>query len=149
MEQYRDSLKLRIALLIPGVAVLAALLVLGETGVFRAVGLSEFSDFLRGFQTGILFAVCVLFIYLTIRYLRLLNNEEKLKSAYYAENDERHKLIMMKISGNAMYVCTIAILIAGIVAGYFNETVFFSLAGCALFLLLIRLGLKIYYHTRY
>ena len=149
MEQFRDSLKLRIALLISGVAVLAALLVLGETGVFRAVDAAGFSGFLRGFQTGILAAVCMLFIYLTLRYLRLLSNEEKLKSAYYAENDERHKLILMKVGGNAMYVCTIFILIAGIAAGYFNETVFFSLAGCALFLLLVRLALKIYYHIKY
>ncbi len=149
MEQYKNSLKSRIAVFIAGVAVLVFLLVLGESGVFRQIGLNEFSDFLRGFQTGILFSVSLIFMFFILKYLWLLKNEDKLKAAYCAENDERHKLIMMKIGGNAMYVCTVLILIAGIVAGYFNETVFFSLAGCALFLLLIRVALKIYYHNKY
>lgn len=149
MEQYKDSLKTRIAVLSAGVIALATLLVLGEYGAFRPIWVSEFSEFLRGFQTGILFSVSLVFIYFIVKSVWLLKNEEKLKAAYYTENDERHKLIMMKIGGNAMYVCTIIVLLAGIVAGYFNETVFFSLAGTALFLLLIRLALKIYYHIKY
>ena len=143
MEQYKESLKARIAVLSVSIAALIALLILNESGTFRAIGLNEFSEFLRGLQTGILFSVCIVFGCL------LLKNDEKLKAAYYTENDERHKLIMMKTGGNAMYVCTVAILIGGIVAGYFNEIVFFSLAGCALFLLLARCALKIYYHKKF
>lgn len=149
MEQYKDSLKSRIVVLSFGTAAMVALLVLGESGAFAAIQASGFSEFLRGFQTGILFCGSLVFIFLIAKSVWLLRNEEKLKSAYYAENDERHKLIMIKIGGNAMYVCTVLIMLAGIVAGYFNETVFFSLTGAALFLLLIRLGLKIYYHTKY
>ncbi len=149
MEQYKKSLKARIAAFSAGVAVLISLLVLGESDAFAQPGLNSFSEFLRGFQTGILLSVSLVFIFFIVKYVWLLRNEEKLKSAYYAENDERHKLIMMKIGGNAMYVCTILILIAGIIAGYFDETVFFSLAGCALFLLLIRVALKIYNHKKY
>ncbi len=149
MEQYKDSLKARIAVLIVGAAAMVTLLLLGEFSVFRAIGLSDFSEFLRGFQTGILLSVSIVFLYFVGRFRWLLKNEEKLKAAYYAENDERQKLITMKVGGNAMYVCTVLILLAGIVAGYFNETVFFSLAGCSLFLLLIRVALKIYYHKKY
>lgn len=149
MEQYKNSLKSRIAVLCAGIAAMVTLLVLGECGVFREIGASRFSEFLRGFQTGILFSVSIVFLFFIGRYIWLLRNDEKLKAAYYAENDERQKLIMMKIGGSAMYVCTVLILLAGIVAGYFNETVFFSLAGCALFLLLARLILKIYYHNKY
>lgn len=149
MEQYKDSLKSRIAVLSVGAAVMLTVLFLSEFGAFRAIGLSDFSEFLRGFQTGILLSVSLVFCYFIGRFRWLLKNDEKLKSAYYAENDEREKLIKMKVGGNAMYVCTVFILLAGIVAGYFNETVFFSLAGCALFLLLIRVALKIYYHKKY
>ena len=149
MEQYKESLKARIAVLSVSLAALIALLILNESGTFRAIGVNEFSEFLRGFQTGILFSVCIVFGCLIGRYIWLLKNDEKLKAAYYTENDERHKLIMMKTGGNAMYVCTVAILIGGIVAGYFNEIVFFSLAGCALFLLLARCALKIYYHKKF
>ena len=143
MEQYKESLKARIVVLSVSIAALIALLILNESGTFRAIGLNEFSEFLRGLQTGILFSVCIVFGCL------LLKNDEKLKAAYYTENDERHKLIMMKTGGNAMYVCTVAILIGGIVAGYFNEIVFFSLAGCAMFLLLARCALRIYYHKKF
>jgi hypothetical protein len=149
MEQYKKSLKMRIAVLSVSIAALITLLILNESGTLRAVGANEFSEFLRGFQTGILFSVCIIFGYLIGRCIWILNNKEKLKAAYYTENDERHKLIMMKIGGNAMYVCTVAILIGGIVAGYFNEIVFFSLAGCALFLLVVRCALKIYYHKKF
>ena len=149
MEQYKKSLKRRIALLRAGVAAMVTLLVLGECGTFRAIGLNSFSEFLRGFQTGILFSSSMVFAFLIGRYIWLLNNDEKLKAAYYTENDERHKLIMMKTGGNAMYVCAVVILIGGIVAGYFNEIVFFSLAGCALFLLIARCALIIYYHKKF
>ncbi len=149
MEQYKDSLKSRIAVLSVGAAAMATLLLLGEFGVIRAIAANNFSEFLRGFQTGILLSVSLIFSYFIGRYRWLLKNDEKLKSAYYAENDEREKLIAMKVGGNAMYVCIVLILLAGIVAGYFNETVFFSLVGCALFLLLVRVALKIYYHKKY
>ncbi len=149
MEQYKKSLKVRIMVLSASIAALITLLTLNESGTFGVIGANEFSEFLRGFQTGILFSVCIVFGFLIGRYIWLLNNDEKLKAAYYTENDERHKLIMMKIGGNAMYVCTVAILIGGIVAGYFNEIVFFSLAGCALFLLIARCALKIYYHNKF
>lgn len=149
MEPYKDTLKMRIALLCAGVVVMTAVLIMGETGVFARVGDSSFTGFLRGFQTGILTSVSLVFVFFIARYIRVLGSGEKLKASYYAENDERHKLIMMKTGGTAMYVCTVAILLAGIVAGYFSETAFYSLAGCALFLLVARLILKIYYHKKY
>ena len=149
MEQYKKSLKGRIALLGIGIAALIALLVLTQSGVMSTASSAEFSDFLSGFQMGVLVAVIGIFIFVIVQYARLLGNEEKLKAEYYSENDERKKLIMMKTGGNAMYVCAVVILIGGIVAGYFNEIVFFSLAGCALFLLIARCALKIYYHKKF
>jgi len=148
MEKYKDTLKIRIAGLSGGIAALVTLLILNESGTFRAAGLNPFPDFLRGFQSGILFSVCIVFGFLTGRYVCYLCSEEKRKAAYYAENDERHQLIMLKIGGNAMYICTVIILLMGIAAGYFNATVFFSLTGCALFLLIVRCALKIYYSIK-
>ncbi len=149
MEQYKSTLKGRSLLLGAGIILLLALLTLTQTGIISALGTGTFSDFLRGFQLGLLIGITVIFVILACRNLVLLRSEDKLKAAFYAENDERTKLIMMKIGGMAMYVCIIAILLAGIVAGYFNETVFFSLAGCAVFLLLVRGILKIYYWKKY
>lgn len=149
MAEYKKILKMRIVLLIIGIAALIALLVLTQSGIISTVSSSEFSDFLSGFQMGMLVAVIGIFIFVMVQYIRLLGNEKKLKVEYFSEKDERKKLIMMKIGGTAMYVCTVAILIGGIVAGYFNETVFFSLTGCAVFLLLARGILKMYYFKKF
>lgn len=148
MAEYKKTLKMRIVLLGIGIAAMIALLVLTQSGIISIASSAEFSDFLSGFQMGLLVAVIGIFIFVMVQYIRLLGNEEKRKAAYYSENDERKKLIMMKIGGTAMYVCAIAILIGGIVAGYFNEYVFFSLTSCAVFLLLTRGVLKVYYHNK-
>ena len=149
MDSYRETLKSRIVILLTGAVILIALMVLTQSGIVSTVKNESFSSFLRGFQAGLLFWIIVIFASLAGRYIWLLRREEKLKAAYCAENDERRKLIMMKIGGTPMYVCIIVMLLGGIAAGYFNETTFYSIAGCAVFLLLVRLFLSIYYHKKY
>lgn len=149
MEKYKKTLKSRIALLAIGIVMLLALLVLTQVGIISTADTQNFSDFLRGTELGLIVSVIGIFAFVMVQFIRLLGSEEKLKAEFYAENDERKKLIMLKIGGTAMYVCAVAILLAGIVAGYFNQTVFFSLTGCALFLLIIRGILKVYYHKKF
>jgi hypothetical protein len=136
-------------LLSAGIAALIALLVLTQSGIISTAGSAEFSDFFRGFQMGSMTGVIGIFIFIMVKSLKVLSSEATLKTEYYAENDERKKLIMLKIGGTPMYVCAVAILLAGIVAGYFNKTVFFSLLICALFLLVTRGILKVYYHKKF
>lgn len=149
MDIYRNTLKNRIAALFVVIAILLPLLVLTQTGIVSTVDNENFSSFLRGFQAGLLFWIIAVFAFLAGRYIWLLRREEKLKAAYYAENDERNKLIMMKIGGTPMYVCIIVMLLAGVGAGYFDETAFYSITGCAVFVLLVRLFLSVYYNKKY
>ena len=108
-------------------------------------GGENFSDFFDGFQLGITVAI-VFFAVINIRkFSKLLKDEEALKAYYIKEHDERTAAIREKSGGTVLYTCGVLIIGAGIVAGYFNLTVFVTLLICGLFLLLVKRGLLIYY----
>lgn len=149
MEKYKKVLQTRIKIM---GAVCCGLLLLFTFDIFDIVKPLEngkFSELLRGFQFGLISVVELFFVYFIVRYMVTLQNENELKKLYYAECDERAKMIREKTGGNVNFICAIIILIAGIVGGYFNEIVFFSLVGCSLFLLVVKKVLKLYYMRKY
>ena len=147
MEQFKKKLRVRIAAnIISGIVILACVII----GAVITIGpdTTEFSSFHLGFQVGLTAAVELFMILGTVKYLRVLRSEEKLKKLYYEENDERTRAISEKTGGSVLYVCTIILLAAGIIAGYFNSVVFFTLLSCAAFLLVTRGGLSFYYSKK-
>lgn len=102
------------------------------------------SGFIDGFQSGLLAALVGIFCVFIINYLIVMKDERKLRLLYNRENDERRKQIKLKSGGNVVLINSIIIIFAGIIAGYFNEIVFFSLIGCALFQLLMSTVIKVY-----
>lgn len=58
-------------------------------------------------------------------------------------------MIREKTGGNFTLVSSVIILFAGLVGSYFDETIFYSLTGCAVFLLTAKCILKIYYYKKY
>ena len=46
-------------------------------------------------------------------------------------------------------ILSLALVLGGMVIGYWNETVFVVLIGVALFQLLVSLGVKLYYKVKY
>ena len=44
-----------------------------------------------------------------------------------------------------MYVCAVALLLAGVVAGHFDSTIFFTLLGAGGFLLAAKVACTLYY----
>ena len=123
MENYKKIIKNRIYLLaIP---------------VLIAVGLSLYNlfwasseiaeSFIFGFQTGAGIALGML------------------QLQYNKENDERYQAIRAKAGLPFMLVASVVIIIAGIVAGYFNFTVFCTLIAVAYCQMLACGLLKVYY----
>jgi hypothetical protein len=53
---------------------------------------------------------------------------------------------MQKTGAAGINICIIRLALATIVAGYFNELIFFTLLGATLFVALIKRLFKIYYH---
>lgn len=149
MDKYKMVLKKRIIIL--AVFVLFALTLTGYSLliVSNSVGEDLFAGNLIGFQCGLSCSLLLPFIFLITRYRSIMNNETKLRKLYNWENDERKKEIKQKSGANVILFCSVIIIFAGIIAGYFNEIVFYSLIGCAFFLLHVSVGLKLYYTKKY
>jgi len=148
MREYKKILLARIYVMtFFGLAILVGY-VLNMSGMLVRGDMNIFSEFHQGFQIGLTVLVEIIFIYLINQYIRALKRPEELKRLYYAENDERMGMIREKSGGYIMFICAIAILIAAIIAGYFNETVFWTLVGCSLFLFVTRKALLLYYSQK-
>lgn len=57
-------------------------------------------------------------------------------------------MIMQKTGAIGMSICILGLGFATVIAGFFNEAVFFSLLGATLFAALIKGIFKIYYHKK-
>lgn len=148
MGEYKKTLLTRIYVMaFSGFAILVGY-VLKMSGMVGAGDRNIFSEFHQGFQFGLIVLVEIIFIYFTTRYAKILRKPEELKKLYYAENDERMRMIREKSGGYIIFICAIAILITAIVAGYFNEIVFWTLVGCSLFLFITRKVLLLYYSQK-
>lgn len=148
MERYKKTLLTRIySMAFFGLAILVGY-VLRTSGILGMQNMDVFSEFHQGFQFGIITLVEIIFIYLITQYIVTLQKPEELKKLYYRENDERIRTIREKSGGHIIFVCAITILITAIIAGYFNEIIFWTLVACSLFLFITRKVLMIYYSRR-
>ena len=142
MEKFKKKLQIRRVLL---VAVILFAVALGIFDVFfsiKTVGESYNEGFLVGFQTGGAIGLGLVAIIAFIRLSIVIKDDTKLKQQYNMENDERLKAIRAR-SGMPMLIFTsAAMLIAGIVAGYFNPTVFVTLVSAAACQLLVGVVVK-------
>ena len=80
-----------------------------------------------------------------IRYNRALGDERHLQLLYNREHDERMRLIRQKAGMPILMVTSLGMVVAGVVAGYFNAVVFMTLIGAALIQLVVAVAVKLYY----
>ena len=104
-----------------------------------------FAGFFDGFQTGAAVAVFLSAAILIMKYRKILRDDEAVRNYYIKEHDERTAAIWAKSGGTVLYTCGVLIIGAAIVAGYFNQIVFFTLLLCGVFLLIVKKALIIYY----
>lgn len=106
---------------------------------------SNASDFIRGFQLGIFSAMVGATVVRILVYNAALRNETKLRKLHIEETDERNQMIALKAGGFASLVELIVSVLATLVAGFFSNTVFFTLLGVVLFIVFLRLITKLVY----
>jgi glucose uptake protein GlcU len=123
VNNYKKVIKKRIALL--SVLVLFAAGFCVFSVFFTDTALQNSDVF--GFQMGAMTAIGILGAVNVIRCRRLLKDEAKLQLAYNKENDERNKAIKGKAGMPILTVTSVAMVITGVIAGYFNITVFYTL----------------------
>ncbi|MBQ6569813.1 MAG: hypothetical protein IJL87_06115 [Clostridia bacterium] len=97
------------------------------------------TDFLMGMICGI----DLVAVFIIAKYLTALKNEEKLKAMYIEENDERNKTIRLRSGYPIVPAFVFVMLLAAVVAGYFNLTVMITLIATAFFELVVCLVIKL------
>ena len=100
------------------------------------------------FQVGVAASGIIILAETLFRYRRALKDEDKLRLLYNQENDERMKAIRAKAGMPMVLVLSVALVLGGMVIGYWNETIFVVLICVALFQLLVSLGVKLYYKMK-
>lgn len=144
MEDFKKRIKRRI-ILFSGMTLLIALLVVYD---FFASGNSEKASMtdgiVSGFQFGLIFGIGTLALLQLIKLNTVIKDDKKLKMLYYKEHDERLKTIRSKAGMPMLMITSIIMLIAAIIAGYFNMVVFYTLAIAAIVQLSIGTIVKLY-----
>ena len=144
MELFKKKLKTRIVLLCAVLLLFVAILLYNQFGENDAL-----KDSLAfSFQCGFSAAGSIVLVFWLMKYRGALKDEAKLRLLYNEENDERMKSIRAKAGIPMVLILSLALVLAGMIIGYFNETVFVVLIGAALFQLLVSLGVKLYYKVK-
>ena len=141
MENYKKTLKIRIALL---AAILLLAAGMGVYDVFWAQAESVAFDF----QCGLVMGIGAGALVLIIRYRRMMADERRLQMFFNAENDERRKAIQAKAGLPMILVTSFLMMLAGSFIGYFNVVVFYTLFVAAMCQLLLAVAVKLIYLRR-
>ena len=128
-------------------AIIAAAVILTFSSVImtnEGEGETFSEGMMAGFRNGLLVAMIFGFTVSVIKYRKVMNDDKQLRLAYNQENDERRKQIKLKAGGNLVIITSVILIFAGIIGGYFNVVIFYSVIGCAVFQLLASSLIKLY-----
>ncbi len=141
METFRTAIKRGLTLACVYSA--AVVIFIGLGYVFGSkYGLPEMSiAFASGFFIGLQSVV----IYFMAKYRIALRDEEKLKTLYIEEHDERSRYIAQKTGGFGINIILGGLSLSMLVAVFLNKTVFITLLAALLFCVFVKLALELYY----
>ena len=143
MDKFKIKIRNRILLLI---ILLVGLITIYFILFMNQDKLPKSSKNIMSFHGGVLSSFSILLILNIFRNLIAIKNEKKLRKLYIKENDERSIMIMQKTGAVGINICIVGFAGASIIAGYFNNVIFFTLLGATIFVSLIKGLFKVYYH---
>lgn len=147
LNKMKSDITARCNRLIGLIALSAGLLGTSVSGVIAIdLGNEAANDFVAGFQLGILCVLLLAFASKLVSYRKALKDEKLLKQIYNKENDERVAYINQQVGKSSLTVTTVLLLIAAIVAGYFNITVFVTILAVTAVQAVVKLVL-FWYHS--
>ena len=146
MESYRNKLKIQNIFSLIGLLVTISLLVLSAMQLIHPVVASDrWAAFWNGFISGITGAVAVCLLFGIARNLLAMRDEQKLRAQYIKSHDERTQRIWELSGASSYWFVTMGLLLAAIVAGYFNPLITIVIVCCIFYICIVRLILKVYY----
>ncbi len=144
MESYKIIIKRRCFILMALALISTAFIVVFRFDLFSFS--KTFADNeIFNFQGGLLIAFVLLPLIKAFRYHKCLKDETALRKLYNEENDERKKLIRQKSGMPLMQITSGLMIFSGIIIGYVNKTVFYTLVFAAMAQMAIAVIIKIYY----
>lgn len=148
MEAYRKKLKTRIIGMSCFSVVALMIVVICAVLATRTNTDRHINDAALGFQCGLFASSAVLLIRRIVISVRALKYDAKCKALYIKEHDEREQAIAMK-AGQSAYACSLPlIIVAVIVAGFFNEIVFWTLTAVIFVVSVIGGACLLFYQKR-
>jgi hypothetical protein len=149
MEGYRHKLEKEIRLYIHFIAFIGILFSAGALHWIEPAILKAHTDFMNGFQMGILIAFQILAIQAIGRRKKALSSEQDLQLYYNERNDERIIYIRQMSGMTPLRFSGGLLVILSVITGYFNVimSVTFLMAGGIV--ISIAGILKLYYRKKY
>lgn len=144
MDTYQKKLKIRMLLLSCIILFCVAILLYNQFGAPDTLK----NSLAFSFQCGFSASGSLVLVFWLMKYRVALKDEAKLRLLYNEENDERMSAIRAKAGIPMVLILSLALVLGGMVIGYWNETIFVVLVGVALFQLLVSLGVKLYYKAK-
>ncbi|MFC4776008.1 hypothetical protein ACFO9Q_04345 [Paenibacillus sp. GCM10023252] len=145
MDTYKEKIRTRTNLV--SLAAIAAAIIFLVLTLYRE-HLPVLPSFIKGFHIGAFIGLELFAAFYLGKYMRVRHNETAMKKMYIAENDERTALILRNASMLGMSVILIGFTFAAIVSGFFSPTVFFTLMGSLLFVMIVFYALWVYYASK-
>ena len=138
MEKFRKTYIIRMVLLI-----ILALFAIG-INVYDVYfsGENIYESSIWAFQSGGAIGLGLVAMITVVKMRLTLPDGEKMEQLYNKENDERLKAIRAKSGMPMLYITSIAMIVAGIIAGYSNHTVFYTLVAAGAAQLLVGVVVK-------
>lgn len=155
MKLYKEKLKKQNTVLSVCIVILALCAVLpyaAEAGLISLAPIpmdSHWQSLWRGFVSGGSSGILGLMVFVLIRNLLAIKDNQKLKKLYVKTHDERTIQLFHNARSTAMTIFLIGGLIAVMVTGYFNATVSITILACVMVCSSLCLWLKIYYDKKY
>ena len=147
MEKYKEIIRKRIRGVIIVTVLIAALVLLMHFFVIKSV--NGASGNLFSFLEGGVIGLDLVALFFMLRYRKALDDDEKLKKLYNEEHDERMQFIKQKTGFPVFTAAGAVLIVGGLVAGYINSTVSYTMGACGIFVILYQVILKFYFSKKY
>lgn len=150
MEKFKSNLNKKMKLMILLASLVAIIVLLVGYISYKVVGTQgDVADFILGAQFGTFIGLELVIIMNIRKYSKALKDKNTLQKLFINKNDERNKLILLNTGSTGLSVIKTVIATATIISGFFNETVFFTLAAVLLFIALTKSFLTKYYSKKF
>ena len=143
MEKFRKKIQRR-RIVCLGALLVAALFACYNQFVIRPITVGFSGEVMSCFQIGLITAIGFLAAIQFFRLSQALKDDKKMKQFFNQEHDERMKLIRSKAGMPMMLITSILMIVAAIIAGYFNIVVFYTLLSASMVQLIMGATVKIY-----